>query len=61
MDFRVLGPLEVFHAGRAVPIRSGRPRKLLLALVLRLGDRVSSDALIDLLWAGDAPRNSANA
>ncbi|HYO39707.1 MAG TPA: BTAD domain-containing putative transcriptional regulator [Nocardioidaceae bacterium] len=61
MDLRVLGPLEVEHEGRLVRIRSGRPRALLVALVLRLDQRVSTDALIDLLWPTDPPRNSANA
>lgn len=34
---------------------------LLVALLLRLGERVRSDTLIDLLWADHEPRDSANA
>jgi predicted ATPase/DNA-binding SARP family transcriptional activator len=61
MDFRVLGPLEVRDGDQSVPIRTGRPRMLLVAMLLRLGERVRSEALIDLLWGDEAPRNSANA
>ena len=61
MEIRVLGPLEVWAAGEAVPIRRGRPRKLFLALLLRLGERVSADLLIEELWGDDPPRNATNA
>jgi len=33
-----------------VQIRQGLPRRLLAALALRVGDVVSTDTLIDLLW-----------
>jgi predicted ATPase/DNA-binding SARP family transcriptional activator len=46
--------LEVRIEGRAVSLRAGLPRKLLVILLLRLGERVSTDTLADVLW-GDAP------
>ena len=62
MEFAVLGPLEVWAATGAVQIRRGLPRTLLIALLLRPGQAVSSDLLVDLLWGGDElPRNPANA
>jgi predicted ATPase/DNA-binding SARP family transcriptional activator len=61
MDVRILGPLEVREGERPVLIRPGRPRKLLAVLVLRLGERVSTDTLIDMLWASEASGGSINA
>jgi predicted ATPase/DNA-binding SARP family transcriptional activator len=57
----VLGPLEVEHDGRSYPIRRGRPRRLLLALLLRRGDPVPQDVLIDQLWGDEPPVNADNA
>jgi predicted ATPase/DNA-binding SARP family transcriptional activator len=62
VEFAVLGPLEVRTAAGAVHIRRGLPRTLLIALLLRPGQTVSSDQLIELLWGGDElPRNPSNA
>ena len=62
VEFGILGPLEVRAAAGAVPIRRGLPRTLLIALLLRPGQTVSSDFLVDLLWgATSLPRNPANA
>lgn len=62
MEFAILGPLEVRAAPGAVEIRRGLPRTLLIALLLRPGQTVSSDLLVDLLWGDDdLPRNPANA
>src|SRR5262245_60488125 len=61
VEFGVLGPLEVRAAAGAVPIRRGYPRTLLIALLLRPGQVVPSERLIDLLWCDELPRNPANA
>ena len=61
MEIRVLGPLELWVDGQAVMLRRGRPRKLFLALLLHLGQRVSTDTLIEQLWGDDPPRNANNA
>src|SRR5919202_317785 len=61
MEVRILGPLEVRVGGRPVVIRPGRPRKLLAVLVLRLGERVSTDTLIDMLWGSEASGGTVNA
>src|SRR4051812_27679553 len=61
MQLLLLGPLELRVAGRVVPLRTGLPRKLLVALALRLGERVSTDALIEALWGEDSGADRLNA
>jgi DNA-binding SARP family transcriptional activator len=61
VEFGVLGPLEVLGVAGAVPIRRGFPRTLLIALVLKPGQVIASDTLMDLLWSDELPRNPANA
>jgi DNA-binding SARP family transcriptional activator len=54
VDFRILGPLEVWHDGRAVAVTGARQRALLALLLLHAGEVVSTDRLLDEIW-GDAP------
>jgi len=61
VELLVLGPLEVQAGGVGVVIRRGRPRRLLLGLVLRRGVAVSTDVLIEELWGDDPPLNAPNA
>jgi predicted ATPase/DNA-binding SARP family transcriptional activator len=58
MEFRVLGPLEIVEAGAPIQLTARRQRALLAALLLRAGEGVSADALIDAVW-GHAPPASA--
>jgi DNA-binding SARP family transcriptional activator len=58
MEFRVLGPLQVLQEGQTVRIPGPRERALLAALLLRPGEVISADRLIDLLWGDDAPGNA---
>jgi len=58
MDFRILGPLEVDEAGRAIPIVGGRQRALLAILLIHANEPVSADELIDELWGERPPRNA---
>ena len=55
MEFRILGPLEVTDQGQTVRVTGPRERALLSALLLRAGEAVPADHLIDLLWGDDAP------
>jgi DNA-binding SARP family transcriptional activator/tetratricopeptide (TPR) repeat protein len=55
MDFRVLGPLEVYRDGRCLEIRRRRERGLLGLLLLAAGTTVQADRLVSLLWDGDPP------
>ena len=59
MDFRILGPLEVVRETGPVVLPRGRGRALLALLVLRVGEVVSADRLIDELW-GPTPPPTAN-
>jgi DNA-binding SARP family transcriptional activator len=54
VEFRILGPLEVWHDGRAVTLTGARQRALLAILLLHAGEVVASDRLMDGLW-GERP------
>jgi DNA-binding SARP family transcriptional activator len=58
LEFRVLGPLEVLADGRALDPPPAKARALLAMLLLRAGEVVSVDALIDGIW-GERPPPSA--
>jgi len=55
MDFRLLGPLEVWDRGRPLELTRPKLRALLAFLLLRAGAPVTNDALIDALWGERAP------
>ena len=58
MEFRILGPLEVLKDRQPVSLPKGRGRSLLAFLLLRAGEVVSTDLLIDELW-GETPPPTA--
>jgi DNA-binding SARP family transcriptional activator len=55
MDFRILGPLEVRDRGRPIELPRRKQRAVLAILLLRRGEMVSSDVLVDGLWGEDPP------
>jgi len=59
MQIRVLGALEV--SGGQGPIELGAPkqRRVLAALVSRVGEVVSVDALVEAVWDGSPPRSAS--
>ncbi len=59
LDFRILGPLEVVEHGRVLALGGPRQRALLAILLLRRGEVVSSDRLIDELWGERPPASAA--
>jgi DNA-binding SARP family transcriptional activator len=60
--FQVLGPVAARDAdGRAIELGPGKPVLVLASLLLRAGDWVSVDELIDTTWAGRRPPPSAEA
>ena len=61
MEFRVLGPLEVWNGGRPFPIRGTRQRALLAMLLMRANEVVSSDRLLDELWGAEPPATGTKA
>lgn len=54
MDYRFLGPLEARAGDRVVPLGGPKQRAVLAVLLLRAGETVSVDTLIDEIW-GDRP------
>jgi DNA-binding SARP family transcriptional activator len=61
MEFRILGPLEVWDGGCEVSLRGPKPRTLLAALLLHPNEVVPADRLIDELWGEDSPERAAAA
>jgi DNA-binding SARP family transcriptional activator len=55
LRFRLLGPVEVESAGRAVPINAARHRAVLAMLLLSANRHVPRDVLIDRIWNGVPP------
>jgi DNA-binding SARP family transcriptional activator len=60
MRFRVLGPLEVKAGEDWVSIGAAKWRAVLASLLLRPGQVVSTDTLIDELWGDDPPARASN-
>lgn len=59
MLVRILGPLEVMHAGHLVDVRGGKERALLVRLALEAGRVVSCDRLVESIWDGEPPPSAA--
>ena len=59
LEFRILGPFEVVEQQRLVVLGGPRQRTLLGILLLRRGEVVSSDRLIDQLWGESPPATAA--
>jgi DNA-binding SARP family transcriptional activator len=61
MEFRILGPLEVWDGGDEVSLGGPKPRALLAGLLLHPNEVVPTDRLIDELWGEDSPEDAAAA
>ncbi|GAA2601108.1 BTAD domain-containing putative transcriptional regulator [Dactylosporangium fulvum] len=62
MRFGVLGPLTVWaDDGRTVSVPGAKVRALLAALLVRAGQPVTTDRLVDELWGDNPPGNPAAA
>jgi DNA-binding SARP family transcriptional activator/tetratricopeptide (TPR) repeat protein len=55
VEFRVLGPLQVWNDQQRVTLGGPQPEKVLATLLLASGQVVPLDALIDSLWDGEPP------
>src|SRR6266540_3410682 len=60
MEFRLLGPLEVWEDGRPLSLGGTKQRALLAILLLRANEVVSRDVLIDELWGERPPASAAH-
>ncbi|HEY2703598.1 MAG TPA: BTAD domain-containing putative transcriptional regulator [Candidatus Dormibacteraeota bacterium] len=59
LDFRVLGPLEVWDGDRELSVGTGRQRALLARLLMETNMVVSTESLVDALWGDRTPPEAA--
>jgi DNA-binding SARP family transcriptional activator len=59
VEFRILGPLEVWDEGRLLGLSGPKQRALLAVLLLHANEVVPGDRLIDELWGGDSTESAA--
>lgn len=55
MDFRLLGPFEVWHDDKPISIGAHRQRAVLALLAIHAGRVLSTDQIVDEIWGDDAP------
>jgi DNA-binding SARP family transcriptional activator/basic membrane lipoprotein Med (substrate-binding protein (PBP1-ABC) superfamily) len=60
VEFRVLGPLEARLGGRNVPLSGAKQRAVLAVLLLRAGEVVTVERLVDEVWGDDPPPSAAH-
>ncbi len=58
MDFRILGSLEAANGSRRMALGGAKQKAVLAILLLRRGEPVSVDRLVDELW-GESPPDTA--
>src|SRR2546430_846252 len=56
VDFRLLGPVELWVAGRRIELGHARQRCVLAVLLIEAGQVVTARALIDRGWGHEPPR-----
>ncbi|MFG2884062.1 BTAD domain-containing putative transcriptional regulator [Streptomyces sp. NPDC048297] len=61
LRFSVLGPLHASCEGVGVALGSTHERTILALLLLREGEQVSVEQMIDVVWGGAAPSNARHA
>ncbi len=61
MEFRLLGPVQIWSGGTQVALKRRQERLLLAVLLLEPGKAVPSERLIDLLWPEAMPDNPKRA
>ena len=60
IEFRVLGPLEMRIRGEVVALGGAKQRAVLAALLLRAGEVVPVERLVDEVWGDDPPPSAAH-
>ncbi|GIJ55981.1 BTAD domain-containing putative transcriptional regulator [Virgisporangium aurantiacum] len=58
MEFRILGPVQVWRDGSPISLGGPRHRRLLAVLLVHADAVVPGDVLIDALWPAGAPRRA---
>ena len=59
-DIRILGELEAEAEGRPLELGGRKQRAVLAALLLRAGDVVSDERLVDDVWGKSPPASAAH-
>lgn len=55
VEFRLLGPVELWVNGQRYDLGAPKERCVLAILLWRLGHPVSAESLVDLVWGGNPP------
>ncbi len=58
LDFRILGPLEVMSTSGALALGGQKQRALLGLLLVRAGEVVATERLVDQLWGEQPPKTA---
>jgi DNA-binding SARP family transcriptional activator len=59
LEFRILGPTEVWNEGEQLQLGGPKQRAVLALLIVEAGRVVSTDRLIDVLWGEQPPATAA--
>ncbi|MFJ6391956.1 AfsR/SARP family transcriptional regulator [Streptomyces sp. NPDC091972] len=59
LQVRLLGPVEVWEGDRRAPLGGVRPLAVLSALVVHLGEVLSTERLVDCVWDEQAPATAS--
>ncbi|MFL5999819.1 MAG: AfsR/SARP family transcriptional regulator [Streptomyces sp.] len=59
LQVRLLGPVEVWDGNRRAPLGGVRPLAVLSALVVHLGEVLSTERLVDCVWDEQAPATAS--
>lgn len=60
MEFRILGPLQVFDDARPLALGGPKQRAVLAHLILRANQTVGAEQLVDGLWGEEPPETARN-
>ncbi|MGH3680051.1 MAG: BTAD domain-containing putative transcriptional regulator [Natronosporangium sp.] len=60
MRFEILGPLRVHADAEEIRVASSRERRVLAALLLQANRAVSTDRLVEAIWAAQPPAGARN-
>lgn len=55
MEYRILGPLEIAHGSKSVPLTAARERIVIAMLLLEAGRVIPIDRLIEGVWGYEPP------
>jgi WD40 repeat protein/DNA-binding SARP family transcriptional activator/class 3 adenylate cyclase len=60
IQFRVLGPLEVYAGGGPIPLGGPKQRAVLAHLLFRANELVPAETLVDEIWGEEPPEKARN-